>query len=524
MKNLLPLALLFWSMGLYSQFDIFDLKNGEQWEMYQTLDNTLDGQKDPDVSIDLLISPPDYYIILAEVDPSKFVYFRYIGLDSTIHFLRKNFVYQSTCVISNPGGILDVSNTCQGPCSELYFQTRSWDTLDQDHYYRDFRLPFNDGNYYWLDSCLVTDKYEHQSLTELYFKLKFDEGMKIGMMTPFRLTLLPVYSLETLGPTIDATPYFDDSGIVNIPTSSLSSSPLLDHHVDGIPSSGNTSITEVVFQETVQDSQHIVIKSTQGDPLHFQEFTQIRPGFVGTSQTKRHSLELIMNDGNCNNLVELIGGDNTSFRYRGGHLTFGPTGCIRLLKDGSLILSESQNLHYGQNGSGMLALHQGGKINFEENASLLFDGILALIGPMTDEPMITLKKSHHLSFAKNATIDNRYGVDQLIIMMDGGTIDLTEMMAAERTKVKLVYPEYNASTNNGFDIYPNPAQRHCHIMLDKAESGRVLIYDINGGLLFENHLIDRNFLDLDLKDLQGLVFVKWVNDSGQSWTKKLVIH
>ena len=171
----------------------------------------------------------------------------------------------------------------------------------------------------------------------------------------------------------------------------------------------------------------------------------------------------------------------------------GPSACMQFLNGGKLKIADNAHFTYGHQGYGILLLKTGSTIEIGKNASLTFDGDLFLRERKSDQEAqqiyMTLRPESHLAFTGNATVTNKYSIDNSIklnIYMKGGTIDLSELDEHERSLIHLIYDEPFDNPDDNLTVSPNPLEEnrlHFQYIVSSEQDANAEIYSTDGRLV-----------------------------------------
>jgi hypothetical protein len=178
---------------------------------------------------------------------------------------------------------------------------------------------------------------------------------------------------------------------------------------------------------------------------------------------------------------ELVFGGHDQYVHKTGGLSFHKRNCIMFRKGAELIIHKDATLNYGNQGMGMLALLDHGKIVFGENTRLNFNGKLVLHQSDTNhiDHHIYLSEGNNLIFENKSPIMVAHPDNKLIIHNRGGFIDLSGLPVGDRKPVKIIEEDEAAST---FSLHGNPVtvdQIKFELFSDLSESVNVRISSLN---------------------------------------------
>jgi hypothetical protein len=222
----------------------------------------------------------------------------------------------------------------------------------------------------------------------------------------------------------------------------------------------------------------------------------MRGGLVQGSDSVRHTVNLVNNNGSfCLNFVDLIfeGGDR--YIHNGGDLDMNNSfSCMQFRRGSALRVGAGQTLHYGSNGSGMLALCAGGSLELEPGATLVVDCILNLSECNNDLPpqqiYMDLPPGTRLAFTENARLTNRFSLGQqmkLNVRMLGGTLDDALLSPDDRAVINRIWPAPAPDFSENAVLAPNPFSENINLRFNAAAAGqlRLRLTDVGGRVVFD---------------------------------------
>ncbi|MDV7397373.1 T9SS type A sorting domain-containing protein, partial [Arthrospira platensis SPKY1] len=72
-------------------------------------------------------------------------------------------------------------------------------------------------------------------------------------------------------------------------------------------------------------------------------------------------------------------------------------------------------------------------------------------------------------------------------------------------------------------LYPNPSQGVVNVRLPMGYDGQLVVYGPDGRALLQRRIVDGNLQTLHLGGQSGLYLARFLSDSGQSSTHKLIV-
>ena len=516
------------------------------WIMYQTLGNYWDSEIDSSRCISLREVNGIWGIDLADVDLSRPIYVRATDIDL---LLDPNSLYQTEGGVEVPEGILvNTSDTCIGGyCSGLILQitpfTDSGEALPPRTY--DITDQFSFSNWYYFQSCLPTEYFQANIVTELIFKISLDASIELEdnvlNMGYARIEqnwlIAEVESLHIPDWTYQDSTY--ELNINEAVEDPWSSNLLLKYGDEStIPSNDNIYFVEATPMPNPASQRTINIYIDEYTTFIPQPFTAIRGSLVKGQDSLRHITNIINDGGSfCYiSIADFVFEDQTSFIHKSGGLHFsGPSGCMMFRKGSAFKIAEEASLHFGNSGNGILALQQGSKLELGRNSELIIDNLLWLQGRnksngQVEDFRVELKPGMRLSFGESGRLystpyDN--GRAKLRVFMHGGILDDSNLSAEERTLIERVYPEAEARFADNFQVFPNPNSGSSHLNYIAPASGtlKAALRSLDGKALqhFEWEVEQGlNQFELHLPySIPGIYFLE-LQDGNKSHTLKLI--
>ena len=232
----------------------------------------------------------------------------------------------------------------------------------------------------------------------------------------------------------------------------------------GYPSPQHIGYHEVQISPNKPQPQEINLIAGQNEVLMFQPFTQLRGGMV-EGDTLRHQVNLVSNGMSMclEQVVELVFNDGTSFIYNYGDIHFGNyNACFMFRKGGRLKIGDGATFNYGNYGLGILAMFPDSKLEFGENATLIIDGRMMLMGyPEAPEKElhIELKPGQKLVFSERSRLMRGHWTTvpvHLNVHMLGGELDDANLPPDDRALIRRIYPEVKGRLKDNLTVSPNP--------------------------------------------------------------------
>lgn len=246
------------------------------------------------------------------------------------------------------------------------------------------------------------------------------------------------------------------------------------------PSSQNLSYYDVHIDPNKSEPQDINIFGDEYSSVVFQPYVSIRGGFVD-GDTQRHNLNLITNGMTfcMNQLTDLVFDDGTSFIYNYGDIHFGSyNACFMFRKGSRLKIGDGATFNYGNYGLGILAMFPDSKLEFGEDATLIVDGRMMLMGyPEAPEKElhIELKPGQKLVFSERSRLMRVPWANapvHLNVHMLGGELDDSNLRPEDRELIRRIYPEVKGSLKDNLAVSPNPNSGTFEVRITANEPGQ----------------------------------------------------
>lgn len=452
------------------------------WYLYQTTDDTWAGPVDSSRCIGVEpFAPFDQpRIDLSQIDPQKALFLRarpseFAGQPS----LEPNALYNAgisfhvsdaaTLPVPGTGCIEDMCTglfigiAVPGP-QRIQTGVLNGGNFPPNYFYRD------------INTCFPTEYFFSQNLNELVAKFTFPPGADLNG----HYLYLDYASVEPgNGPpglisevTVGPNNYNSTTGEYDINVEDAVSNGgfffenfILQYTAPTFPSAQEPSyvIGSIDPNSPEQETINLIVSPFQ--TLEIQPFTYLAGALVAGSDTLRHLVNLVNNGGDiCMNFVDFVVGGGDEFRYGSGSLYMNNAfSCMKFRSESALRVLEGSTLHYGNDGTGMLALCAGSTIALERNATMIVDGVLNMSECNNDIPpqqlYMDLPPGSKLIFTDKARLTNRYSQGQqmhLNVRMLGGTIDDAALAPEDRELIRRIYPEPSVEFADNVSIAPNP--------------------------------------------------------------------
>ncbi len=531
MKYTLVISILLFSFGLFGQFDILVLEDRPcsndsgfivtqptHYDIFQTENNEIGGTKLPQCISTFL----KFGSVL--VDTSTIVKGRRLFVKSRANEREEYFYLEPNIVlsISMENGSYSKGNL-EGD-NILTYTISSPQSESKELLFTDSEILLTED---YMEICLPTTKFEEdQFLTSIAYSLVIDDDI----YNDDDIRLPQFYLVASYFETIDydeteifASETVNDSSIIFFWSDIFFGTSLLLHTEEGWPGNDNWSYHDIsVFGNNSPLNIRIIFEEYSN--ILYQPFTSLRGGM--TEDSTRHHLDLVLADIEyCLVSSELvISNGNSLIMSRGSSINmYGKSACIMLTPNSELVIDKNHNVSLGKNEQGILALKAGSSLELKEGASLYFDTKLQyLVDNKSEKPRIILRPGSLLTFGENAYfVQVRDSLATVDIYMEGGEVDLSDLLPRERAKINLIYTK-KVSPFLSLRIFPNPTEDY--FLLDQVDYSRnYRILDMMGKVVRSGLLLPNQFR-IDVRDVHSGTFILSINESGSFWNAMVTIY
>ena len=481
------------------------------WIVYQTLDDTWNGPVDSTrcISVESFGFPGKPRIDLEQIDPEKALFIRakpseFIGIGS----LTPNYVFNvytsssiSDIAVKPRLGTDCTEDLCTGVFvgiavpGALRIQTGVTPGVNFEETVLD------------VVSCFPSEYFDSQHLDQVILKYTFGQNADMtGQYLYLDGVFIDVIDIAPgLITEVNAYPsqYNSGTGEYDVHASDIipgfSENCVLQYTAPTFPSVQDPSyvIGTPVPNSTSQQTINLIIDPFQ--TLEIQPFTYLQGALVEGSDTQRHQANLVNNGGDiCLNFIDFVVDGGDEFRHAGGSLYMNNAfSCMKFANGSALRVVEGATLHYGNDGTGMLALCANSTLAIERNATLVIDAVLNLSECNADllpqQIYMDLPPGARLVFTDRARLTNRFSQGQLMklnVRMLGGTIDDAALAPEDRALINRIYPDPAPNLADNMTLYPNPFAGSFTFgyLAGQQEKLNVRWADINGRTVLEQTL------------------------------------
>ena len=480
------------------------------WILYQTLNGNWDGPVDSSrcISAENNVAVCATFVRLSQIDPARPLFLRAKpeALQGVNNQLVPNKLYEAFAYVSlSPGNLerLQTDTGClQDLCTGLFLGIAIPGPDGQTGAATRFHtglLQLENAFYsnYWMQSCFPSEKFDQQSLRELVLKFSFSPSANWSaqILKLHHLSIKPVFFDLGLIDHVHAAPQhlMGSEYTVNLAEAAdqFSQNFLMVYTAPTYPSAQAPAYVEARPEPNTNAPKTINLSVEPGQSLQIQPFTYLRGALVQGSDSVRHRANLLNNGGDfCINGLDLVFSKGSEYRHAGGHLSMNNAfSCLQFREQSALRVMENATLHYGNDGTGMLALCAGSRLVLEKNAVFVMDGVLNIAEcdqPHT-EPTITvdLHPGATLAFTPKAVLTNQFSKGQqlrLRVRMLGGSIDDSALDPSEQNRIERVYPEPAVDFIQNIALFPNPLEDQATLqyVANDTENLDLQWFDLNG--------------------------------------------
>ncbi len=500
---LCALAFLFVNQKAYSQFyfinsemhtcadGITEVSGFEFWEAYQTIDGTYDGELDPTHCINIGTEPNFASVLESEIDITKPVFLHWHG-DAPVQ-LSPNQLYNITFYNSGQGLDLYSIDYCDdGVCQGFIAKTRVPDDpadADTESEVRMYTQEFGPNEMMGMEiapMCVASEYFlDVNEITDLYYKLQFEPGFGTYFINDGYLE--GVWDVSELD-NQSLTWYQSAPGDYFFSYSNL----LVMHDDTSFPNLDNITYLEASPIPNVSEVTEVSLTLESPATLTFQPFTAVRGGYIEGSTEQRHSVVLVNSGGEfcLNSFFELVFNPQNSLIYNSGKMNMAWGSCMRFEPGSTLQVGTNAQLHYGEQGMGMLAMQSGSHIVLEDGASIIMDNPLRLFNANWQTEVenihIYLNQGNSLVFGTYSSVENMSDGElmKLVVHLNGGHIDISNLDAESLKHLEFVYPEQSKSIAL-LAVLGNPVSDAINFQMHTQQPGlgKVIMMDAMGKIV-----------------------------------------
>lgn len=260
------------------------------------------------------------------------------------------------------------------------------------------------------------------------------------------------------------------------------------HPDSSIPSAQNVHYYDFLPTTNTDSADTITITTGSFVSLVFESFVQFRGG-LPLQDSNRHVLNVVYDSAEycMYGIVERVFGAQTNLIHKSGPLTVRDRACVMFMNDSELRLTENSVMHYGLDGSGMLALRPLSQIKMRKGSRMIFQSKLVLLdesNTLQDEYVIRLPEGSQFEFANGSSITNQFCANpsaKVVFVLAGGHVDLGGLDETSRQLVEIRYEQPSRLQNSSLEIN-NPAYDFIEFEIESATDQHAFLslFDIHG--------------------------------------------
>ncbi len=518
--------------------DSIQIQKYEDWYLYQTLNNKWNGIEDSSICITMDFTGS---IILDSLDLSKPLFLRYQPEDGPeIIELQANELYSviATARTNLTSGLVDLNHSY--PVDSVTRHSvvlRYPDSTGTDTLRTVFNYPLDTGfaDYITKEQCVPTQKFDFNEIENVFFQINFNQADSLDSLDYLEFSQIEWNrELYTHGLFPSNINDYRSGNSYNL----YEGENYLVLHRGGYPSANDIWYIDLEPNQTSSTPLDIYFNVKPYTHLSFQTFTEFRPSFVNGSDSTRHNLIFNNNGGDiCLYwVIDMRIRNGNTFNHKDGQIHFGDNrSCIMFDSGSKLKIEDGAYLSIGASGQGMFALKPGMKLEMGNDASLGINNKIMLIKEYERQAnvQLILREGNHLELKKQATIGFAgfsKPEDKLEIVLDGGTVDMSELAPEEQSKIeiKTLIRTPNLNETN-FKIDQLFTSAHNVVYEITSDVDQVLTYNLFGidGRTLETEslhvLKGKNLFQASTSDLKtGLYLVSFKEVGGRNITAKFM--
>lgn len=510
------------------------------WNIYQTQNDEWNGSVDSSVCVSVYLADNDRMNIdLGSIDLSKpiFIQSKTDAEGAIIYepnsLFNGSFSIETSDEVSLNTNLNCPNDLCSGLIIGLTIPNADNSGITQRYYQGSFVETSNNNKQ--VGFCFASEKFANPELSTFVLKLSLEDAMessvvqlKFSFIESFSVFDIHTIEEEVIVPEwtfIDTSYNYHTSDFFN-PWQGTNIIAL--YNESWYPGPDSVSLLPLNPEPNSTEQEWINFIIDDYYSMVFQPFTQLIGGFVEGSDSIRHHYNLVNNGADLCMFVIIefqFTGDNGYIHNRGDIEFHGTAGCMMFRHGGHLEVGEGAYLQYGDGGEGILALGNRAKVHLKEGSTLAIDNLVQILDNVQsfDEQIkVDLQPGSLLTFGKNAQLMRPTDSDgsQIInVFMNGGSIDMSNLSAPEKSLIRLIYPESLSDPQEELKIslFPNPAGDWITCRVDSKMDALIQfdIYDARGQLIkSEKRSVFEGINDLafSLSDMSEGVYVLKMND------------
>ncbi len=468
------------------------IQSSSNWEVYQTQNDRWDGEIDSSRCISFKNSK----INVADIDPQKPVFVRYIMPTPNFHILWKNQLWAnrySPLSISGNTTFLLADSTCPDQlCTSVRMGIEIPDSAGTGTDIRWYSGNFaRDPITFETGFCFPSEKFETQLIKEIYIRFQLDQVDSSSTI------IVPTLQVEEQFGYSLATSFTAISTFPMPPSVSVSFPILMLHNDSTYPTIHNPYFIDVNLSPPSNRQETIFLNIEPFGFLTGQPFTELRGDTVEGGNGLRHQVVVVNRGGTmCFFFLEVIFRQGNGYRHESGKISFQhPSGCMAFHSGSFLEVADGQKMDYGNDPLGVLLLREGAEVRLGKQAELRIANRLVL-DAVTEEGNvhIYLPPGRKLSFAASSRIliggKSANPRAKLIVHLRGGELDDSELSASSRKHILRIEEGQLAHSlqSAGIRYSANGESPFVHLICDEKMSLELSLLDLNGRILWNESL------------------------------------
>lgn len=510
------------------------------WEFYQTLDNSWQGDRDVSRCINLKEigewnDQKLYGIDLSTIDITKALFFRYDNTEDEIFVEREILLAVFGNITSNQQMDIMFGEDCpDNMCSGLILQSLHSDPMFQDSLQKTTNFPFTDFSQCTVAACYASEKTENNQIVEVVYKLNMSPDTDVSTQLNFSGVDFeePWSFIHTPEPSMLVSEDHNSGGeeynAFLYELTEYADNYFFTHQQDGLPSVENIQLYEFDLEENTPEPKTFNVIIEEYQSISFQSNVQLIGGLTSANDDTRHNLNLINNSLDmCIAFVELIFEEGTNLVQQGGQINFSDDqACLQFRQGSSLVIDQDVKFNYGIEGLGLINMRSGSSFQLRKGSELLFDGKMVLspkdVKEGREDVFVKLTPGTSLSFSEYARIVS-FGDLKLDVYMLGGHLDISKLSSEDQDKINIIYPSDEDPIHH-FSVWPNPVEDYASIYNpEKLDIEKIEIYDAQGMLVSHSTLrSDELYVSLDFSMLENQVYFLKIYHKEGIETKRVV--
>lgn len=468
-----------------------NISQDTHWEAYQTQNDKWDGPKDSSKCIGIVASQ----IILADIDPNKPIFVRYLMPNPNFYVLWPNQLYanqySAPSLTGNSTFLLADSICPNQQCTGIKLGIKIPDSISTGTATRWYngnftRDPFSFGTGF----CFPSEKFPGQLIQEIFYRIQLDQydSSSVLFLSGLDISEPPIY---------DTTSSFTLDNTTSSPSINLFNPFLMLHADSAYPGPNHPFYIDVKLQPPSNQQKTLFLNVEPLAYLTGQPFTELRGDTVTGGNGTRHQVVVVNQGGTfCVAFFEVVFRKGNGFRHEAGKLTFqDASGCMAFHPGSFLEVADGATLRYGENGLGVILLKEGVDVRLGKQSELRIANRLVLDALSEDGHVhIYLPPGRKLTFTQSAQIlvgsKSANPEAKLVVHMRGGELDDSQLAPSSRNRiVKLVEKAFANYLESAQIRYGSTdSEPYVHLFCDELTSLDLRIIDLKGREVWHKHV------------------------------------